>query len=591
MMSDFDGIFEELAADDSDERVASRKALAVSNKRVKDRFGAFLAAANTSSEYQARLGLIRDDLSETVAAVASDLGGDPSKIEASILKHLAWNEPIETGPADAYAQQPGQDRAGDMGAIRQQVEQNAQEQYGDPCKGCGVPFVGADGGATCPNCGLDNFAAQDTLPGQQFPKPEDMGRTYGDDTSDPYSGGGLISRTARRPKLCPYHSEVMDISLAADDPRAGFEAMSQHAWSANHCQGGEYEGNRCGFKPEMVTTKFWEEKAEKAQERREERERQQQEFTPEVTVPDSPEGIEDVDSLPDEEVTFDDGGEPVEELTEAPMLEPMAASTKQALTPVDPAAQQAWLLGGEPPPAAPLPSPAQTTMNNLGIAAPANATSYNPAGQTAPHVPAKSYQGPAPAAGMSMQQMQHQNTQALQDVKNPGQYNQDHYRGVDITGPASGGGSNPGHPVPGRRGAWVISEALETVDIEKDTHPDFSRSRTPGERPDTEMSGSPHPTKEIDILKPVATQLDGEDFLEGTKAVTENIDITKSVGPQKGETGTWTENNNASPVTSAAVDPAQNPIRKILEDQFGGFVPQSQVQAAIAKAENDSQQS
>jgi hypothetical protein len=79
---------------------------------------------------------------------------------------------------------------------------------------------------------------------------------------------------ARRPKMCPYHREVMDISLAAGEPQAGFAAMAQHAWGGNHCQG-EWEGG-CNFKPEMVTQTYWDQKQERADQRRKEREEQRQ---------------------------------------------------------------------------------------------------------------------------------------------------------------------------------------------------------------------------------------------------------------------------------------------------------------------------
>jgi hypothetical protein len=89
----------------------------------------------------------------------------------------------------------------------------------------------------------------------------------------------VTSRTAsiheaRKPKLCPYHSEVVDISLAQGEPQAGFNAMAQHAWSDKHCQGGDYEGAGCNFKREMTTQSYWDDKAQKAEERKQEREEQ-----------------------------------------------------------------------------------------------------------------------------------------------------------------------------------------------------------------------------------------------------------------------------------------------------------------------------
>lgn len=79
---------------------------------------------------------------------------------------------------------------------------------------------------------------------------------------------------ARKPKMCPYHSEVTQISLAQGEPQAGFNAMSQHAWSDKHCQG-EWDG-KCNFKPEMTTQKYWDDKAEQAEERKREREEQRE---------------------------------------------------------------------------------------------------------------------------------------------------------------------------------------------------------------------------------------------------------------------------------------------------------------------------
>lgn len=84
-----------------------------------------------------------------------------------------------------------------------------------------------------------------------------------------------VRHEARKPKMCPYHSEVTDISLASGNPQDGFNAMAQHAWTPQHCQGEGYKGDRCKFKPAMTTQAFWDEKAEKAQLRRDEREQQQ----------------------------------------------------------------------------------------------------------------------------------------------------------------------------------------------------------------------------------------------------------------------------------------------------------------------------
>jgi hypothetical protein len=93
-----------------------------------------------------------------------------------------------------------------------------------------------------------------------------------------------VRHEARKPKMCPYHSEVTDISLAAGDPSAGYNAMASHAWTNQHCQGGEYEGDRCKFKPAMTTQAFWDEKAEKAEQRRQERAEQAEQVQQEQPV-------------------------------------------------------------------------------------------------------------------------------------------------------------------------------------------------------------------------------------------------------------------------------------------------------------------
>jgi hypothetical protein len=87
-----------------------------------------------------------------------------------------------------------------------------------------------------------------------------------------------VRHEARKPKMCPYHSEVTDISLAQGEPQAGFNAMAQHAWGEKHCQGEGYKGDKCKFKPAMTTQSYWDERAETLEQRRQERaEREEQE--------------------------------------------------------------------------------------------------------------------------------------------------------------------------------------------------------------------------------------------------------------------------------------------------------------------------
>ncbi len=181
---------------------------------------------------------------------------------------------------------------------------------------------------------------------------------------------------------------------------------------------------------------------------------------------------------------------------------------------------------------------------------------------------------------MNQGQMADQSAQQLRALQadrpnfNPAehQYNVNHAQGVELNNP-----HGPGV----RRG-----EALETVDVTKGGEtpiPEMNKSKDNGGevKPDVaEGEGSPHPTKRVDILEPIKSDR-GDDFLEGTKAVTETQDVEKSQETKPpGGSSTWTQNNGVSPVS--AVDPDKNPIRELLESDYDGFTPQDHVQSAIA---------
>lgn len=208
-----------LAADDSDARQATRTATAIANKRVKDRFGKFLA-----TDTKARFEHVKDEIEAVVTAAAEEYDADPKPILAAILSSLTPAKTIEPRTAAV-------------------VE-------------------------------------------------------------------------ARKPKLCPYHNEVVDISLAEGSPRAGFDAMAQHAWGPKHCKGDDYDGGKCNFKREFVTQSFWDDKAEKAEQRRQERDEQRAEdlVVDEITE-DEPELITDeapilpVEEAEDNVIDVDFGGE------------------------------------------------------------------------------------------------------------------------------------------------------------------------------------------------------------------------------------------------------------------------------------------
>ena len=81
---------------------------------------------------------------------------------------------------------------------------------------------------------------------------------------------------SRKPKMCPFHKDVVDISLTAGDPQAGYNSMTQHWGGPRHCEGDGYEGSKCNFKPQMTTQSYWDDKAEQAEQRKHERELQRE---------------------------------------------------------------------------------------------------------------------------------------------------------------------------------------------------------------------------------------------------------------------------------------------------------------------------
>jgi len=78
------GIFEELEMFDEGDKVATRQAIAVANKRFNDKFAGFLRQASSKKEFESRLALVEQDIDNMVADVAYEYGGDAEKIATSI---------------------------------------------------------------------------------------------------------------------------------------------------------------------------------------------------------------------------------------------------------------------------------------------------------------------------------------------------------------------------------------------------------------------------------------------------------------------------------------------------------------------------
>lgn len=78
------GLFEHIEMFDESDKVATRQAIAVANKRFNDKFAGFLRQASTKKEFESRLALVDTDINNMVADVANEYGGDAEKIAAAI---------------------------------------------------------------------------------------------------------------------------------------------------------------------------------------------------------------------------------------------------------------------------------------------------------------------------------------------------------------------------------------------------------------------------------------------------------------------------------------------------------------------------
>lgn len=236
------GVFEVLAADENDHRLAARKALNLSEGRVNQRLGKWFSDSQNATDFDARFTYVEDQFNSIIKAASEETGHENPEAIAKALR-------------DHY-------------------------------------------------------------------RPAEYHRAY-------------TIHEARRPKMCPYHNEIVDISLASADPQAGYNAMSSHAWGKNHCQGNDYEGPRCKFKKEMVTQSYWDNHQETLNEKRDQIEQPIEQFTePEAEITETP--IDTVEETEAPEFVGEDG--PLE-VSEAPAVSEftmeMAANVKETTSYVD----------------------------------------------------------------------------------------------------------------------------------------------------------------------------------------------------------------------------------------------------------------
>jgi hypothetical protein len=78
------GLFEHIEMFDEGDKVATRQAIAVANKRFNDTFAGFLRQASSEKEFNGRLALVEQDIANMAADVANEYGGDAEKIAKAV---------------------------------------------------------------------------------------------------------------------------------------------------------------------------------------------------------------------------------------------------------------------------------------------------------------------------------------------------------------------------------------------------------------------------------------------------------------------------------------------------------------------------
>lgn len=373
---------------------------------------------------------------------------------------------------------------------------------------------------------------------------------------------------SRRPKMCPFHREVTDISLQSGDPQAGFSAMAQHTFGENSCRGGTWEG-RCNFKPEMTTQSFWDKKDEEREERRKQRAEQtvepqevanedvpEQLETPNLDAPTETEPVVDDATNITEQLNFEDWGDSYNN-SEPEMA--MAASVRKAAMVPNP-----LIHGGS---LAPLGKIDQNVPGLMVDGQPFQ--TWASAQQGMPQYEAVDVIHPHPTwEGVAADILR---------VGHDGPLRQEMQRRRDLRAQQQQG-------IPPQQAK--TAETLETVDVTKGGEtpsPKMDKRIWTPENVnflDLESDGSPHKTVHQDIAEP-AMYSPSDDPLK-QDAVLERQDVTQGTElPHSGQGGTFGQGkHHADPVTSA-LDPDKNPIRESLEDPFD-FPSEDEVKQAIA---------
>lgn len=156
MAFEMTSVFDVMAADETDQRVTSRRALALAHTRVDNHLGRFLRAAVTTDDFETRLGAVQEQLSAYVADACDECGHThPEHIAKSIVDHYSrtrrWQPrnvvAAPMGPMDMGQPGMGQGQPMPLPGMGPTPEQQMQ-QPGQP--GMGSMPAGQEPGGMAP---------------------------------------------------------------------------------------------------------------------------------------------------------------------------------------------------------------------------------------------------------------------------------------------------------------------------------------------------------------------------------------------------------------------------------------------------------
>jgi hypothetical protein len=137
---------------------------------------------------------------------------------------------------------------------------------------------------------IQEFADDDSNSAKDDPELVDLDELLAKAFPDEYGEKkSSMVHEARRPKMCPFHTQLVDFSVALDNPGAALQSLGGLMYGGSSCLGGHEMQNKngnptkCRFKPEMIVPQYWKDQEAAAEQRRQQREEQmQQQMQPEV---------------------------------------------------------------------------------------------------------------------------------------------------------------------------------------------------------------------------------------------------------------------------------------------------------------------